>query len=289
MLNLTQDQLKKYFTGFSNAYASKILKFGKYKLLYDYQDKEFLKKIADLTERKIPSDFKFIFNPIYEQFSDSLYNLLKNFNDQEVTDFFNYVFEHSRIKHSDKLNIQESRAITTIDKDGKYKFDIEVPNITSVDILAAEIIHELTHFSSFIYNSNKEDALEYSEVLSMFFEYLMYEELLKEKGKDTFISNRISMLRENFKEMKENLHYAINPSYLEINPEVYTNVLASDLTYIESLEYVLGLIERREDDKRAVNNSIKDILTGKSTCIDEREKLDIETSNYKKLKKMIKM
>lgn len=288
MLNLTQDQLKKYFTGFSDAYAYKTLKSGKYKLLYDYKDKEFLKKISDLTKREIPDSYKFIFNPVHEQFIDSLYNLLKNFDDQEVSDFFNYVFRHSRIRHSNRLNINESKAVTTIDQDGKYKFDIEVSNITSVDILAAEIIHELTHFSSFIY-SNKEDALEYSEVLSMFFEFLMYEELLKEKGKDTFISNRMSMLQDNFKEMQENIHYAINPSYLEINPEVYTNVLASDLTYIESFEYVLGLIERREKDKTAVNNSVKDILTGKSTCVDEREKLDIDTSSYKKLKKMIKM
>lgn len=286
MHNLTEDQLGRYYVHYSDFYMASTILPGKYKLMYDYQNPIFLERISKLVENEIPINYSFKLHPVFVPFNNFFENLLIKFNDERVSKFFKYVFQNCNIKSNDKLNIYESKSIIKSSKNGETSFNIEISDVSCVDILAVELIHELTHFYS-VYKKTY-DALEYSEVLPMFFEYLMYQEIYNEQGEDIFVNNRLFMLKENFGNLKETLNYAVNPSYLKIDTKFYSEVLASDLCYIDSFEFVLSLISKSKENKEEVNRIIGNILSGTTTCIEEAKRKEIDTSSYKNIKKLIK-
>ena len=104
-----------------------------------------------------------------------------------------------------------------------------------------------------------------------------------------FINNRLVLLNDTCEDLRDDLYYANNPHFLGIDEENYEGVLSANNAYLESLEYVLNLIEREKQDSRTVNKSISRILQGESTCVDEAKKLDIDTTCHKQLRKVIKM
>jgi hypothetical protein len=147
-------------------------------------------------------------------------------------------------------------------------------------------MHELSHFSM-IYGACS-DYYEYSEALSMFFEYMMLEECNKGKGYEDFINNRLSLLRSTFSDISGDLYFAMNPNYLGIGCKNYSYPLASNISYPESFEYVLNLIDRRKEDKEYVDSKLGLLLYRKISLDSVAKDLDFDTSKHEKVRKLIK-
>ena len=273
----------KFYTGYDKKARTAIDNLNLY-LLRDYCDRDYLMKMAEFCKNNPISEKPFIFCDSKHSFIDTLAEMLDKIGEDSISMYFIEAFQESKINYVKDLYVGDSTSKISR-QSGDFHIFIPDGNRNS-NLTYAILTHELTHYLLKRVD-RKEDAFEYSEALSIFFEYLMYKEASK-NGKTFFLNNRLSLLSNNCSDLTDDLHYALNPEILGIDSKIYEGVIASNNCYLESAEYALQLIERAKDDKKAVYSLIGDILEGKSTCVKATQKLDIDTSNYKQLRKVIK-
>ena len=280
-----EESISKFFISFTNV-NKKVLSQSNMKLKYDYKDINVLESIIDLSKCDIPKRFQLTERQSKLSFMDALSLVLLDMDNESVYNYFALV---SRIVNFDKkkgLDILDSK-VRIIMNDDDIHFDVTVPDRPfDTDLCCAMIGHELSHFSMFLGKSRK-DIFEYSEALSMFFESMIYSKI-NEDNLDSFINNRLSMLRLTLDDLNEDVMYASNPSQLAIDSKYYALPLAYNLSYPESLEYVLQLFDCRSEDKTYVDDLIGDMLLGYKGTDEVGKLLDIDTSGYKKIRQLIK-
>lgn len=256
-------------------------------LLRDYTDPLVVRRIRDITCDLPNFDMPFIFENSRDSYLVTLIELLNRIGDEDIKTFFVNAYNNTVITHIDDLMFGESK-VKIFKKDDRVIFQICLPSSEKNSNLSYAIItHELSHYM--LTNDDRpKEAFEYSEALPMYFEYLTYNEVC-DNGYHFFINNRLASLNDDYKDLKDDLEFAGKPSILGIDPKYYQEYLAKGNCYLESLEYALNLIDRASEDKKAVYESIRKILLGESTCLEEGKVLDIDTSRYDKLQKILKI
>jgi hypothetical protein len=279
------DFLQRYYSYYSDFLSKTIMSVG-YILKYNYNNPKVLQKIYELTNTKIPFDYSVTSKEENRDFVTCLCELLSTIDNDMIGDFFEKLYPETTFIYDENLTIEDSKA--TIIKDGEdFSFTIKLPKIDQETNLSfASKMHELAHFSM-IYGDVK-DYYEYSEALSMFFEFLMYEICDDKEGYKDFISNRMALLRNSFSGIRDDLYFAMNPHYLGISKKKYELPLASQMSYPESLEYALNLIDRRDEDKEYVYKQIAELLYRTKTLDSVAKTLDIDTSKYEKILSLTK-
>ncbi len=256
------------------------------KLKYDYCRLDTLEKIQDFSLITIPSRYRKSEEEVESTFVDYLGQVIDEMDTEKVLYFFENVLEISNLRYLN-IDMDECRS-RIISENGEIRYDIILPKREkNTDLLSAATAHELAHFSLFL-GKNNIDICEYSEALSIFFEYMMYKAIDKKRGKDKFISNRMCLIGENIRDLEIDIMYATNPNYLGIDSKNYTYALASNLTYIESFEYVLELINRRRENRKLVDEHIGKMLIGEETLEKVAKKMDINVDSYKNIYKLTK-
>lgn len=285
MADLDIDKRRQFYIKYNKKVMTNSKLLG-LKLLRDYSDPKTVKRILDFC-RDLPDqkDRPFIYCECDIPFIDALGSMLDKLGDEAIADFFIEAFSNSLVTYDDTLDIGDSISRVTIDGD-TASFEISLPNSNKeTNLFYAANTHELTHYP-FGPFERKIESLEFSEVLAMYFEYLMYKETSLD-GYPFFMNNRLIMLDSNCEDLEVDAKYAANPDILGIDPKYYHGSLASGNEYLESLEYVLNLIAR-EGDQELVIKSISRVIKGDSDLSREAKKLDIDTKDYKQLRKIIK-
>ncbi len=282
----TKEKLSNFYISFTNVRKKELVDSGLV-LKHDYLSSETLHMIRTLANIDIPQRFYMVEHQTFNSFFDNLCDILTLMDNDRVNDFFSLVLPIVKTNRIPNLNLLDCRA-RIIQNGEDIHFAINIPDRGfESDALHAAIIHELCHFSLFL-GKDRTDIFEYSEALSMFFEYMMYSTINHEKGKEKFIRNRVSMLKDGFEDLRQDILYASNPDLLGIDRNYYKLPLAFNLAYPESLEFVLQLLERREVDKKYVDEYIGRILLGQETMDSLGYDLEIETKDYPLLTKTIR-
>jgi hypothetical protein len=269
-----------------NKMKEEVLSKTNLRLKYDYCNLDVLEKVQDVALLIMPNFDKAREIKTELSFIDYLSSIICEMDSEKILEFFEKTLEISNINHK-RIGMNECTS-RIIAKNNRIKFDITLPiRKRNTDLLSVATIHELSHYSLYL-NRDKMDIYEYTEVLPIFFEYMMYSIIYKNEGKEKFINNRLRMIGNNIDDLEIDLMYATNPHYLNISPENYEFSIASALTYIESFEYVLQLIENRENNKKEVDETIGKMLMGEQTLEETTKKLDINVDNYNHIYKLIK-
>ena len=277
---MKSNHLSNYYISF-NKLQKALNEKTNFRLKYDYCNQYTLQKMKKLSNVNIPSAFKK--KEIITNVSciDAISKVLDEMDEDKIIDFFETSLYYARFIEKD-IDVEESKSRVLLDN-SKLLFEVIVPNTDhNSDLLNASIIHELAHFS-LIYCKDNVDYLEYSETLPIFFEYMSYCALDKENGYDCFINNRLGMLKANIEDLKQDIMYALNPSYLNIAQENYVYSIASNITYLESIEFVLQLIEARKNEKTSIDKLIGRALVGEETLKGMEEKIGLKVSNHQKI------
>jgi hypothetical protein len=282
----SMESMQKYYKYYSS-YLKQIVKSMEYKLKYDYSNPKVLQDFYELCNIHIPTIYKTTMKNEKKDFLLCMSNLLASVTDERIADYFTTVYSAINFRYDKELSLEESKAIVIKCDDNNKSFTISLPECEEPNnILYSTIMHELSHFSM-IYGACS-DYYEYSETLSMFFEYMMLEECNKGKGYEDFINNRLSLLRSTFSDISGDLYFAMNPNYLGIGCKNYSYPLASNISYPESFEYVLNLIDRRKEDKEYVDSKLGLLLYRKISLDSVAKDLDFDTSKHEKVRKLIK-
>lgn len=259
-----------------------------FKLKYDYCDDKTLNKIEALLDNQTSSDKKFIDLEVEKPFYEYFFGILDELNSDKIFNLMSEIyFKAELLKDKDKT-IEDCYSRVEIDLNNQFVYSINMPDQEKDSgMLYAAYAHELIHLPQIVRKRNYE-YLEYSEVLSMYFEYLMYDKISHGNGKKVFLNNRIRQLYNSKDDFQTDLYYAKNDEILNIPRSSYSLTLANCLSYYESLEYVLDLIDyARENEKNKMSDLVYRVLFDKSSMKDEAEDLKIDTSKYSKILKMI--
>lgn len=280
------EQAKRYYQS-ANALEESIRNNLHMYLKNDYSDKELLALLQIMVSFIMSKRRNLICLYADDNFDEAYRNMLLKTGRAEIIENFNRAFREANIDYVDGLDYSESKTRIVKDVNGELQYQIKFPNVLiSTNLSYAALAHELTHFVLYR-NSKKWTSIEYSEAMSFFFEYLMYLESTKD-GEFYFLNNRLYGLGYEGKSFRDDLKYAQNPQILGIDEQCYVGPIAAAACYYDSLEYTLGLIEREKTDPKDVYSSVGKIITGESTCEKEAHRLDIDTSSYKRLRKVIK-
>ena len=277
---MESSHLSNYYISY-NKLQKKLNEKTCFKLKYDYCDQCTLKKIKHLSDLRIPSMFKKKEIITNIPCIDAISMVLDEIDDDRIVDFFESSLFFANFIKKD-IDVEESKSRVFLDN-SKVLFEVIVPEtVYNSDLLNASIIHELAHFS-LVYGKDNVDYLEYSEVLPIFFEYLMYCALDKENGYNRFVNNRFGMLNSNIEDLRQDIMYALNPNYLNIAQENYVYSIALNLTYLESIEFVLQLIEARKKGKSSVDKLIGSALVGDESLMRMEEEIGLNVSTHHKI------
>ena len=282
----SMESMQKYYKYYSS-YLKQIVKSMEYKLKYDYSNPKVLQDFYELCNIHIPTIYKTTMKNEKKDFLLCMSNLLASVTDERIADYFTTIYSAINFRYDKELSLEESKATVIKCVDNNKSFTISLPECEEPNnILYSVIMHELSHFSM-IYGTCS-DYYEYSETLSMFFEYMMLEECNKGKGYEDFINNRLSLLRSTFSDISGDLYFAMNPNYLCIGCKNYSYPLASNISYPESFEYTLNLIDRRKEDKELVDSKLGALLYREVSLDSVAKKLDFDTKEHKKILSLIK-
>ena len=144
--------------------------------------------------------------------------------------------------------------------------------------------HEMGHIPT-IKNGASFDYFEYSEVLSMFFEYLASIYIDKEHVTDLFLNSRLEIssiealmfLEANDMKKDDN----------SITDKLLLNEMRECYKYIISFEYALNLVELYKNDRNLLKGIIDKIVNGESSFKEFENEYNLNIKEYKILKKHI--
>ncbi len=281
-----QEKMQNYYISYNNYLKKSAVALGSI-LKYDYKDKEFLKKLKDIICAAIPIEYQKEQFLVNRPFSYYLSKVIFDFNSDIVIEYFGRVLSVVQIVDKDPdLELEDCIGRFYKDSNDMLEYKIFIPKTDfPSNLLYTAMMHELSHF--YMIYAKQEDFYEYSEVLSMFFEFLMHKAINEEKGYNDFINCRMEMLGNMNRDGKDDINYALNPSILKLQRSTYAYPLATSVSYIEGLEYVLKLLDRREEDRPLVDEVINRVLLGEMNFRDVASILDIDSSNYDKINKLL--
>ena len=283
-----REKLRDYFIQYDKNVISDFVK-EYYKLKYDYSSPLTIAMLEDLINCDFSNFNDIVVKDTDKPFKDYFLSVNKDLKDERVYNHFLSVLSSAKIIKREGYDFENTRARITMNDDRSNSLTIEIPSKSDSNLLYAALMHEYTHLFMFTKNKNRQvDCYEYSEVPSMYLEYLMYKKMDPENGLSDFINNRIISIKSSLMDCEEDLLYAKNPNYLMLPTDIYNAPLSSELSIPEGLEYVLNLIDREEELKGCSYDLIAKVLLGVSTCEKEAKILDIDTSKFKKIKKLTK-
>ena len=140
--------------------------------------------------------------------------------------------------------------------------------------------HEMGHIPHL--EKPRDDFLEYSEALPIFFEYLsaLNKKNNPDDALDYFLSERLPIEQDEARDMMKIFK---NMYVKDEMVKLYHHQLFVDYyKFFESFEYALQLIDRMKDDKDAVSKEIEKVIDGYS-LVDTASNLEIETDGCKRL------
>ena len=259
-----------------------------FKLKYDYTSDDTLNKIASLLENQTNRNKELIDLEVEKPFYEYFFEILDELDSDKIFNLMSAFYFKSEILKDRDRTIVDCYSRVDLDKDNNLKYSINLPDQErDSSMLYAAHTHELIHLPQFTRKRHFE-YLEYSEVLSMYFEYLMYEKINPGKGKKIFINNRVKQLGYNKDDFESDLYCAKNNKELELDRSKFSLLLADHLSYYEGLEYVLSLIDySKENSKKKMSDLIYRVLFDESSMKEEAEKLRIDTSKHSKILKFI--
>lgn len=286
-MSLSNDILKKIYIN-RNKMLSKTFNSAHLKLKYDYTSELTLRKIESILENQNSSSKEFIDFEVNKPFYEYYFEVLDDFDSDKIFNLMSSFYSKVEILKDAEKTVADCSSRIGIDQDSQFVYSINGPEQESdTGMLYAAYAHELAHFPQFVRKRNYEFA-EYSEVLSMYFEYLMYEKMYPGKGKKIFINNRIKQLYDNKSDFEKDLFYAKHDSILNLPRDNYSFTLADSLSYYEGLDYVLSLIDySKENNKKKISDIVYRVLFDLSSMKDEAERLKIDPSKCSKILKII--
>ena len=285
-MTLSVEKTKRMYIN-RDKFLSKTFNGGHFKLKYDYTDNKTLNKIESLLEAQSSCSKELIDLETSKPFYEYFFEIFDELNSDKIFNLMSaYYFKTDMEKDKDR-NIEDVSSRITIDNDNQFNFKVFMPDQEQTAMFDASYIHELVHFPQLMRKRNYE-YMEYSEALSMYFEYLMYDKISKGKGKKIFLNNRIKQLYDKKEDVESDLFYAKNNHMLGISRDTFSLTLAEHLSYYESLEYALNLIDyARENDKKKISDLVYRVLFDESSMKKEVENMKIDTSKCSKILKLL--
>ena len=282
---IDKEKLKLYYIN-----KDKLLKrtydFCGFVLKRDYTDDKIIDKISNLLSHKIPSNYQLIDQKEKKPFVENYFNVLYDFDNEKLYDLMTMYYLKTNVLKDKNITIEDCIGGIRFGENNEEIYSINSPDQDDTSLLYASYIHELFHFPQLIQRKNKE-CYEYSEVVSMYFEYLMYEELFPNMGLNVFVNNRLYHLEDLRLDFIDDVIARRNYEYFNLPKETFSILLGSYMSYYEGIEYVLNLIELNKNDPKEVKKMITRILFDNSSCKKEAEKHNIETSSFSKLIKKL--
>ena len=271
---IDNEKLKKFYIN-RNHFLSRTFNNCHFELKYDYTSNKTLENIDYLLKKQGNCDKELI-------------DFEVDFDNEKIIDLMSAFYFKTEILKDKERTIKDCYSNIFLGKDNNFKCSINSPDQEKdTCMLYASFAHELVHFPQLLRSRNGE-YLEYSEVLSRFFEYLMYEKISNGKEDKLFLNNRIVQLSDIQSDFEDDLYYAKNDNLLGLPRDNYSIILASSLSYYESLEYVLQLIEYyKNNDKQKISDLVYRVLIDESSMKNEAANLNIDTNNYPKLTKLL--
>lgn len=281
------DKIKKIYIN-KDIILSKTFESSHFKLKYDYTSKEVLNKLDALIENQTSKNKKLIDLEVDRPFYEYFFEILDELDSDKIFNLLSSYYFKAEMKKNKDLSIEDCSSRIERDLNNEYTFMINVPDQEKDSgMLYAAHIHELIHFPQLIRKKNYE-YLEYSEVLSMYFEYLMYEKISKGKGKKIFLNNRVKQLYDFKEDFQTDLYYAKNSEKINLPKNTFSLTLANYMSYYEGLEFVLELIDLYDENKKKIiSDMIYKVLFDQSSLMKEANNLKIESSKYSKILKII--
>lgn len=278
--------MQKHYASYSD-YLKKYADVMGSRLKYDYKDKKILKSLRNIICSPAFEQYKaeeFIVNM---PFIDYLSKLIYDFDSDVVYDYFERALSCVQIIEDETLEFDDCKSSFEFNLDNNTaSYKVHIPKYDfSTNYLYTVLAHELGHYNMIFAKRN--DFYEYCEVLAMFFEFLMHRAIDEENGYDNFVNFRMNLFNRLKKDSEEDLNYALNPSILKIDRNIYCYPIAASISYLEGFEYVLSLLERRDEDRALVDESINRVILGEMNFIDVSNILDIDSSKYENLKKLM--
>ena len=264
-----------------NKYEEKNKQFDILMKLYNFSDREEHENDRLLCE-KLSKIKKYKINKI-----DFDYDNLKNMFFKSINDLGDdtkeYYKKHIPLIKTKKAIVLNNGYAEIISIDRKQSIYVTKKPFKNIDFIAFS--HELGHVPT-LRNSAKGDFFEYSEVLSIFFEYLSCISLYGDNAKEFFIQNRLNNSKD---EALDYLKFYNDTNCLNNHHYLYFQNMKKDrIKYICSLEYALYLIDLYNEDKVKIPKVIDNVICGYSSFKETEKELDININSYKKLTKEIK-
>lgn len=143
--------------------------------------------------------------------------------------------------------------------------------------------HELGHLP-YLRVGGRKEFYEYSEILSIFFEYLSCLKIYGDEAYNNFLKIRLNIAKEEalaFLEANKQDFYEDNYHFFYLENEKRDHI-----KYVISLDYVLNLIDIYNTDRKTITDLIDSVVVGYSSFKEETKKLNID-NDCKKLVKVI--
>ena len=284
---LTPDKIREMYIN-RNKLKQKTFQNGHFKLKYDYTANETLNRLAARYENQHFNNRDYMDMGVKRPFCDTFLEILDSFDSDKIFNLLSRIYCSTEIVSKPNLFIEDMITDIEVNRDtNELRYRIIGPEQEKdTAMLYASYAHELLHIPQLL-RKRYYEYYEYSEVLSMYFEYLVYDKISHGNGKKMFLNNRIKQLNMNKSDYEDDLSIAKNNHLLEADRDLFSLQLAEDVSYYEGLEYALALIDyTNEHGKKKMGDIIYRVLYDQSSMKDEAEKLKIDTSKCSRLLKM---
>ena len=210
---------------------------------------------------------------------------LKVFNNSTIVDYFTEKTKNIRIIRDRKNATGEANMEFVKPNSKQTQYTMFLPKGTLYVSDQLSYSHEIGHIPEL--DLVRKSYLEYTEALPIFMEYLceLRRHPDKKEALDYFLIERLPMEQSEASDILKIYKNTEHPN--ELVRLYHQQLFADYYKYLESLEFVLQLIDRMDSDKEAVGKEIEAIIMGKS-LIETARSLDIETDGCERTLKEYK-
>jgi hypothetical protein len=207
-------------------------------------------------------------------------NSLKVFNNPRLLDYFAYKTDGIKLIRDRKYRSQESELEYEKYFGEPMRFKLHMPSKKLTVSEQMAYAHEIGHIPEL--DNPRESYLEHTEALPIFMEYLIELRRHKDKDKafDYFLLERLPMEQDEARDILK-IYKRIEHKNDMIRL-YHTQLFADYYKYLESLEFVIQMVDRMGDDLEAIGDEIEAITDGRS-LVKTAENLDIDTDGCKRL------
>ncbi len=258
-------------------------------LMHDYKNgyskeerEEIFKLCRKISRARIPStnDSKeFVREEVIGPF---FLRSLKVFDNAIISGYFEDKVHTVKLVKDKSCCDDEAELTYTYSRNGGRNFKMSFPKKQRYNYTdQMSYAHEMGHVPEI--ELVRKSFLEYSETLPIFMEYLI--ELRKHKDDpqaafDYFLMERLPIEQSEARDILKQFKLVDLPTK---NQSVYyLQQFADYYKYLESLDFVIQLIDRMGEDRKAVGDEIEKIIMGK-TLLETRDRLGIDTDGCPRL------